>query len=63
MIIPISAFEPPWYVIKRGKRKKQPRLDTVKKLATDIRTKDGVYTAGSVFGFHFDPLIEVCAVG
>jgi len=30
-------------MINRGKRKKQPKLDTVKKLAPDIRINDGVY--------------------
>jgi hypothetical protein len=46
MIIPMSAFEPPRFMMKIGKRKKQPRPDTVKKLAMAIRINDGVYTAG-----------------
>jgi len=42
MIIPISAFEPPRPIMNRGKRKKQPRLDTVKKLAAAKRRNDEV---------------------
>jgi len=45
MTIPMSAFEPPWLITKIGKRKKQPKLDTVKKLAAAIRTNDGVYSS------------------
>jgi hypothetical protein len=33
MIIPMSDFEPPWLAMKRGKRKKVPKLDTVNRLA------------------------------
>jgi hypothetical protein len=39
---PTSAFEPPWAVMKSGKRKNIPKLDTVKKLANPIMTKDRV---------------------
>jgi len=42
MTIPMSAFDPPCLIIKIGKRKKQPRLDTVKKLAAANRTNEGV---------------------
>jgi hypothetical protein len=35
MMIPMSAFPPPWPVMKRGKRKKAPRLETVKSWARD----------------------------
>jgi len=42
MTMPMSAFDPPWLIMKIGKRKKQPRLDTVKKLAAAIRTNDEV---------------------
>ena len=43
IIIPISALEPPWSVIKRGNRKKQPKLDTVKKLEKAMVRNDGLY--------------------
>jgi hypothetical protein len=29
IIIPMSDLEPPWLVMKRGKRKKAPKLDTI----------------------------------
>jgi hypothetical protein len=41
MIMPTSAVSPPCPVIKRGKRKKQPKLETVKRLARAILTKGG----------------------
>jgi hypothetical protein len=37
--------------MKRGKRKKQPKLDTVKKLATAIKTNDGTYRSCILFDF------------
>lgn len=43
IISPISALEPPWSVIKRGKRKKQPKLDTVKRLEKAMIRNDGLY--------------------
>ena len=56
MIIPMSAFDPPWLVIKIGNMKKQPRLDTVKKLAAANRINGGVYMAG--FGFDFTGCLQ-----
>ncbi|HKI47878.1 MAG TPA: hypothetical protein VKA69_01010, partial [Desulfobacteria bacterium] len=56
IIIPMSAFEPPWLIIKIGNMKKQPRLDTVKKLAAANRINDEVYMAGLAFDFTFELL-------
>lgn len=43
MMMPISAFDPPWLVINSGNKKKKPRLETVKKLAVAIRMNEAVY--------------------
>jgi len=43
MMIPISAMEPPLFLIKRGKRKKVLKLDTVNRLARDIMRNVGLY--------------------
>jgi hypothetical protein len=40
--MPISDLEPPWFVMKRGKRKKVPKLDTVKKLAKAMVINEGL---------------------
>jgi hypothetical protein len=37
--IPMSSLEPPRFEIKRGKRKNEPKLEEVKKLAKDIVRK------------------------
>jgi hypothetical protein len=42
MITPMSDLEPPWLVMKRGKRKKVPKLDTVNRLAKDMVVNDGL---------------------
>jgi hypothetical protein len=42
MIIPISDFEPPWPAIKRGKRKKVPKLDTVNRLENAMVINEGL---------------------
>jgi hypothetical protein len=47
-MMPISAFEPPRLVIKRGKRKKAPILDTMNKAAAAIKINDRLYRTGSV---------------
>jgi hypothetical protein len=41
-MIPMSALEPPWFVMKRGRRKKLLKLATVNRLAKAIRINDGV---------------------
>jgi hypothetical protein len=42
IIIPMSDFEPPWAVMNMGKRKKEPKLDTVKRLDKDIAINEGL---------------------
>jgi len=39
MMMPMSFSCPPRDVINRGKRKKHPKLETVKKLEMEIRKK------------------------
>jgi hypothetical protein len=39
--------------MKRGKRKNAPRLDTVKKLAADIRRNEGLYSIRDLGLFLF----------
>jgi hypothetical protein len=36
----MSALEPPWFVMKRGNRKKVLKLDTVKRFATAMVMND-----------------------
>ena len=37
--IPMSSLEPPRFEMKRGKRKNDPKLEVVKKLAKDMVRK------------------------
>jgi hypothetical protein len=51
-------LEPPWAVTKRGKRKKVAKLETVKKLAADMRRNAGLYNMDNLFrGFEWRPLM------
>jgi len=38
----MSDLKPPWLVIKRGKRKKVPKLDTVNRLEKAMVINDGL---------------------
>jgi len=40
----MSDLEPPWFVMKRGKRKKAPKLETVNRLAKAMMINDGLYS-------------------
>ena len=53
IIIPMSTFEPPWSDMKRGKRKKDPKLQTLKKLARAKVTNEGVISMGFKGMFTF----------
>ena len=44
--MPMSSLDPPRCETKSGKRKKQPKLEVVKKLATDMVRKVRVYRVG-----------------
>jgi len=44
IIIPMSDLEPPWFVMKRGKRKKVAKLETIKKLAKAMVINDWLYS-------------------
>jgi hypothetical protein len=42
IIIPMSDLEPPWLVMKMGKRKKAPKLDTINRFAKAMVINDGL---------------------
>jgi len=49
IVMPISTLDPPRAETNKGKRKKQPKLDTVKKLASAIRIKEEEYSIKFTF--------------
>ena len=54
MMIPMSAFEPPWCVMKRGKRKKLLKLDTVNRFAIPIMINEGPYRFEAILEFNLE---------
>ncbi|MFA4911762.1 MAG: hypothetical protein WC649_12090 [Desulfobacteria bacterium] len=54
MMIPMSAFEPPWCVIKRGKRKKLLKLDMVNRFAIPIMINEGPYRVEAVLELNLE---------
>jgi hypothetical protein len=48
MMIPMSDLVPPWSATNMGRRKKAPKLVTVKKLAMDMVRKGALKSAGGV---------------
>lgn len=54
MMIPMSAFEPPWCVMKRGKRKKLLKLDMVNRFAMPIMINEGPYRFEAVLELNLE---------
>ena len=53
-MIPMSAFEPPWCIMKRGKRKKLLKLDTVNRCAMPIMINEGPYRFEAVLDLNLE---------
>jgi hypothetical protein len=54
MMIPMSAFEPPWCIMKRGKRKKLLKLDTVNRCAMPIMINEGPYRFEAILDLNLE---------